>query len=309
MSDHPNFLLITTYLPVMYIVSRSVALTLSVYCFWIFLHSINGLIAYVMTFVFIDKHIFEDSPLDNFAGWLHGAAFALIVTIPRVQTTENVNSIYNITILDVVWCCSVLATVWCNKESNKAPKKTARVFHSACFFCCVICLVLKLSCTEMGKQFVDSISEFLFRTLMYYTLLSFIFFAWHDANGNEGHSLLFWTVTNIFFCNIYVVIFCFIMTVMCTWWILEHHKTEKQTSTIVPTLPLQSIVKTSKPKTSPPPQAPDPELALAKQSTKANTPIMQTIHHDQVKQASEMHDESLADAQAELRQLLRNKNN
>ena len=256
----------------------------------------SGLVGWILSYVYFDMHIFKESVFDKNVGWTHGPALGLIVNVPRVQNSFNLQN-FEFVMLDSAWCVFVVFHVWLQTMSHRHPERTSvRNGNYLTYFATTACLLARLTMTTNSVAFINSIADFVIRIAMYYTVLSVTHFA---NNSKELCMLTFWVHTCLFFCNLYISYACVSLNLICICQVSR--------------LPLNS---TNTPACSSKTEsnrvrAPDPELALAK--------LQKTTEHSQteIDRASkagvktsddESPSENISEIQAELRQLLRHKN-
>lgn len=296
MSDEPNFLLITTYIPVLCIISRSIALILSSYCYWFLISNFSGLVSWILSYVFFDTHIFKDSLYDKNVGWMHGVAFGLIVNVPRVQTGLVMRN-FDFVFLDSAWCVVVSLNAWFQSMHYHHPERSSmRNGIYLTYVASTACLLGRLTLTAQTAAFVESIFDFVMRTAMYFAVLSVTHFT---SNPQEHYMLTFWVHTCLFYCNLYMAYACAFVSLLCIWRVTPFKQSDtKAGSCVVNTGTTRG-------------KAPDPELALAKSQKIVEQSQMEI---DKASKASiktsddESSPENISEVQAELRQLLRHKN-
>ena len=255
----------------------------------------SGLVGWILSYVYFDMHIFKESVFDKNVGWTHGPALGLIVNVPRVQNSFNLQN-FDWVMLDSAWCVFVVFHVWLQTMSHRHPERiSVRNGNYLTYFATTACLLARLTMTTNSVAFINSIADFVI-IAMYYTVLSVTHFA---NNSQELCMLTFWVHTCLFFCNLYMSYACFFLNLICIFQVsrlpLDSTKTPACLSKTEPSRA----------------RAPDPELALAKSQ---KTTEHSQVETDRASKAGvktsddESPSENISDIQAELRQLLRHKN-
>ena len=257
----------------------------------------SGLVGWILSYVYFDMHIFKESVFDKNVGWTHGPALGLIVNVPRVQNSFNLQN-FEFVMLDSAWCVFVVFHVWLQTMSHRHPERTSvRNGNYLTYFATTACLLARLTMTTNSVAFINSIADFVIRIAMYYTRTECDTFC--QQLKRALHVDILGAHLPVFFCNLYISYACVSLNLICICQVSR--------------LPLNS---TNTPACSSKTEsnrvrAPDPELALAK--------LQKTTEHSQteIDRASkagvktsddESPSENISEIQAELRQLLRHKN-